>query len=56
MNPITHGLVGWCLAETVPGLGLRERSVIVAAAVAPDLDGLGIVPEFLLPRTRRFLI
>jgi inner membrane protein len=45
MNPITHALVGWCVAESVPGLGKRERALVVGAAVAPDLDGLGIVPE-----------
>src|SRR5450755_3061474 len=45
MNPITHALVGWCLAETAPQLTNRERGAVVLAGVAPDLDGLGIVPE-----------
>lgn len=45
MNPITHLLTGWCLAETVPGLGRREKALITAAAVIPDLDGLGMIAE-----------
>src|SRR5260370_15529073 len=47
MNPITHALAAWCLAETAPRLTNRERGVVVLAGVAPDLDGLGIVPELL---------
>jgi inner membrane protein len=42
VNPITHALVGWCLAETVSGIGVRERAAIVLASVAPDLDGFGL--------------
>lgn len=45
MNPITHALLGWAVAETRSDLGMRERGLIVAAAVAPDLDGLGFVAE-----------
>jgi hypothetical protein len=46
MSPITHFLVSWALAG-VSGLGRRERATIALAGVAPDLDGLGIVPELL---------
>ena len=45
MNPITHILTGWCLAEAVPGLSMREKGLVTFAAVAPDLDGLGLVAE-----------
>ena len=45
MNPITHALSGWCLAALLPRAGRRERFLITAAAVAPDLDGLGIIAE-----------
>lgn len=45
MNPITHILTGWCLAEAVPGLTMREKGLVTVAAVAPDFDGLGIVAE-----------
>ena len=45
MNPITHFFGGW--APTLPfALERRDRWLIVAAAVAPDLDSLGIVGDF----------
>ena len=47
MNPITHALAGWCLAEAVPGLAKRDRAIVVAASLAPDLDGFGLLPELL---------
>ena len=47
MNPITHVLVSWCVAESVDGIGTRERFLIVASGVAPDLDGLGMPVELL---------
>jgi len=47
MSPITHFLIGWCLAETAPQLGKRERTMVALAAAVPDLDGLGIVAELL---------
>jgi hypothetical protein len=52
MSPVTHFLSGWLLASVSPTgkptpLSRRERMLVVAAAVAPDLDGLGIIPEFL---------
>ncbi len=45
MNVITHALVGWSLVNSVPGLSQRERLWVVAAACAPDLDGIGLVAE-----------
>jgi inner membrane protein len=45
MNPITHILTGWCLAEAFPDLSRREQGLVTLAAVAPDLDGLGLVAE-----------
>ncbi len=45
MNPITHALVGWSLATAAPGLSRAEKAWIVGAAVAPDVDGLGLVAE-----------
>jgi hypothetical protein len=48
MSPVTHFLAGWLLAEVSPGLlTRREKTLVVAAAVAPDLDGLGLLPELL---------
>ena len=46
MNPITHFLTGWLVANTVP-LNRRERAVVTLASVAPDIDGIGIVAEVL---------
>jgi membrane-bound metal-dependent hydrolase YbcI (DUF457 family) len=56
MNPITHALTGWCLAEAMPELRMRERGVVVAAAIAPDLDGFGMIPELLTRDSRNPLL
>jgi inner membrane protein len=45
MSPITHFLMGWAVANSVPSLGKRERVVVTFASVVPDLDGLGIVAD-----------
>ena len=45
MSPVTHFLAGWMLAQF--GRNRRERAVIALAGVAPDLDGIGIIPEVL---------
>jgi len=52
MSPVTHFFAGWMLASAFPAgspttLTRCEKALVVAAAVAPDLDGLGIVPELL---------
>lgn len=48
MSPVTHFFAGWVLACASPvPLRRREKALVVAAAVAPDLDGLGIVSELL---------
>jgi hypothetical protein len=46
MSPVTHFFAGWLLASATP-LNRREKAAIVCAGLAPDLDGLGIVPELL---------
>lgn len=45
MNVITHALFGWGVSTLLPGASRVEKAWIVAAAVAPDLDGLGILAE-----------
>ncbi len=50
MSPITHFLTGWALANSV-ALRRRERLLVTLAAVVPDVDGLGIVPELLTRNT-----
>jgi membrane-bound metal-dependent hydrolase YbcI (DUF457 family) len=47
LNPITHALASWCLAESAPRLTNRGRGIVVLAGIAPDVDGVGIVPELL---------
>jgi hypothetical protein len=46
MSPVTHFLTGWVVANCAR-LDRRERAIVSLASVAPDLDGLGIVPELL---------
>ena len=55
MSPVSHFFAGWMLASVFPAgrpttLTRREKALVVAAAVAPDLDGIGIVPELLDPQ------
>ena len=46
MSPVTHFLTGWVVANTA-SLSRRERALITLAALAPDVDGLGVIPELL---------
>jgi hypothetical protein len=45
MNPIEHFFIGWCVANVSSEISARERMIITAAAIAPDLDGLGMLVE-----------
>ncbi len=45
MNPVTHLLAGWLVANTVP-LTRRDRALVTLSAVIPDVDGLGIIADF----------
>lgn len=56
MNPITHLLVGWTVAETTPGLDRRSRALVAWASVIPDLDGLGMPVEILTRDSRTPLL
>ncbi|HLK06585.1 MAG TPA: metal-dependent hydrolase [Candidatus Angelobacter sp.] len=61
MSPVTHFFAGWLLASVSPTgrpttLTRREKALIVAAAVAPDIDGLGIIPELLTRNTSHPLL
>lgn len=44
MNPITHFLAGWAIANTAE-LGRKERAAVTLAGVLPDIDGIGIIAE-----------
>ena len=46
MSPITHFFTGWVLANCFD-LERKERILVTLASVAPDIDGLGIIPELL---------
>jgi hypothetical protein len=52
MNPVEHFLIGWCIANTARDLTTRERLIITAAAVVPDVDGLGMLVELPTRNTR----
>ena len=55
MSPITHFLTGWAIANAAP-LTRRERAVVTLAAVVPDVDGLGIIPELLTRHSQHSLL
>ena len=46
MSPVTHFLTGWILANSA-SLSRTERALVTCASVVPDIDGLGIVAEYL---------
>jgi inner membrane protein len=61
MSPVTHFFTGWLLASVSPTgrpttLTRREKALVIAAAVAPDIDGLGIIPELLTRNTSHPLL
>jgi hypothetical protein len=43
LHPPTHALLSWILAEVRPDLARRDRALILAAGLVPDLDGLAIL-------------
>lgn len=47
MNPVTHLLLGWTVANVDTSLSRKERAAITLAGLVPDLDGLGLVAEAL---------
>src|ERR1017187_1136104 len=46
MSPVTHFFTGWVLANSA-SLNRKERALVTFACVVPDVDGLGIVAEYL---------
>jgi inner membrane protein len=61
MSPVTHFFAGWLLASVSPTgrpttLTRREKALVVAAAVVPDIDGIGIIPELLTRNTSHPLL
>lgn len=44
INPITHYLIGWSIANTAE-TDKRSRALVTLAGVVPDVDGAGIIAE-----------
>jgi hypothetical protein len=44
MNPITHFLLGWVVANA-DHLNRRERLAVTVSGIIPDIDGVGIIAE-----------
>jgi len=55
VSPVTHFFTGWVLGAIV-GSDRRERAIVTLAAVVPDVDGLGIIPELLTRQSRHPLL
>jgi hypothetical protein len=50
MNPASHFLIGWTLANTVD-IPRRDRIMVTLSGVAADIDGIGIIAEVLTENT-----
>lgn len=46
MSPVTHFLIGWSVANSC-NLTRKERSFVTIAGIAPDIDGAGLILDFL---------
>ncbi len=55
MNPASHFLIGWTIANTVD-IPRRDRILVTLSGVAPDIDGLGIIAEVLTQNTTARLL
>jgi inner membrane protein len=47
MNPITHTLASWTVANVSKNLEKRDMLLITAAGISPDIDGFGVAVEYL---------
>lgn len=45
MSPITHALLSWVVANAPSETSRRERVIVTIGGLAPDLDGLGAIPD-----------
>ncbi len=46
MSPVTHFLISWSVAN-ISKVSKKERAVITVAGIIPDIDGAGIIFDFL---------
>jgi hypothetical protein len=44
LNPITHILVSWIVADS-SNLDKRERAAVTMSGIIPDIDSFGIIAE-----------
>ncbi len=44
MNPVTHLLTGWVVANTAH-VDRKDRLIVTIAGVLPDVDAAGIIAE-----------
>ncbi|MEE8399994.1 MAG: metal-dependent hydrolase, partial [Desulfobacterales bacterium] len=51
MSPITHFFVGWSVANA-GHMDRKDRFLITAAGIAPDIDGFGIIADILTRNTQ----
>ena len=50
MNPVTHFLTGWAVANTT-AIDRRDRLLVSIASIAPDVDGLGMFVDLATRRS-----
>lgn len=46
MSPVTHFLIGWSVATSC-NITRKERAFVAIAGIAPDIDGAGLILDFL---------
>lgn len=47
MSPITHFFISWLVSNSAK-LERRDRALVTAAGVIPDIDGLGIIADIFM--------
>ena len=55
MNPASHLLISWCVANTAE-ISRRDRILVTLCGVVPDFDGAGIIAELLTENSATPLI
>lgn len=45
MNPITHALISWGIANVPNNTTRRQRVLVTVAGIIPDVDGLGMLVD-----------
>lgn len=48
MSPVTHFLIGWSVAN-MSSISSKERLMVTLAGIVPDIDGAGLILDFLGP-------